>query len=128
MWGSAVAVAVHALVEQGQEVIGPDKKPMKFVEGKAGNRAWKNLVEAEGALTGVLPPEKAYKPQEIITPSVADKLLNKKATKEQWKDVFEPLIRRPPGKPILVWGSDPRPPFQKSADADEFEEAPDDGE
>jgi hypothetical protein len=73
----------------------------------------------------VLPEDKVYAPKKIITPSVADKALNKKATKETWKDVFEPLIRRPPGKPQLVLGSDPRPVYQKKADAEEFEEVTD---
>ena len=125
MWGSAVAAEIHRLVGDGEQVIGPDKRPMKFVEGKAGNRAWTNEKDAEAALCGVLPEDKVYAPKKIITPSVADKALNKKATKETWKDVFEPLIRRPPGKPQLVLGSDPRPVYQKKADAEEFEEVTD---
>jgi hypothetical protein len=128
MWSSAVSASVHELVSNGTPVIGSDKKPMKFVEGKLGNRAWTNEKDAESALCGVLPADKAYAPKKIVSPSVAAKMLDKKATKETWKDVFEPLIRRPPGRPILVLGSDPRPPFQKKAGAEDFDEVSSDDE
>jgi hypothetical protein len=128
VWASAVAERVSALVAEGEQVVGSDGKPMKFVEGKAGNRAWKNEKDAEAALTGQLPADKAYAPKKIITPSVAAKLLDKKATKQAWKDMFEPLITRPQGGPVLVLGSDPRPPYTKAAGADEFEEVATDEE
>lgn len=128
VWMGAVASEVSRLVGEGQEVIGSDKKPLKFVEGKLGNRAWVNEKDAEAALTGQLPADKAYAPRKIITPSVAAKLLDKKATKAAWKDMFEPLIRRPPGRPMLVLGSDSRPPYNKAADAGEFDEVSTDDE
>lgn len=128
VWMGAVSSEVHRLVGEGEQVIGVDGKPMKFVAGKEGNRAWINEKDAEAALTGQLPADKAYAPRKIISPSQAAKLLDKKATKEAWKDMFEPLIRRPPGKPILVLGSDPRPPYTKSADAEEFDEVSSDEE
>jgi hypothetical protein len=121
IWMSAVAEQVNKLVAEGQNVIGPDGKPYKFVEGKAGNRVWRNAKDAEAALTGQLSPDKAYAPRKIITPSQAAKLLDRKATKAAWKDMFEPLIFRPQGKPVLVLGSDSRPPYTKTADAGEFE-------
>lgn len=128
MWMSAVSESVHKLVGEGQNVIGPDGKPYKFVEGKAGNRVWRNVKDAEAALTGQLPIDKAYAPRKIITPSAAAKILDKKATKEAWKDMFEPLIFRPQGKPILAMGSDSRPPYSKVAGADEFDEVASDDE
>jgi hypothetical protein len=128
-WMSAVSGEVNRRVAEGEHVTGPDGKPRKFVEGKAGNRAWTNAKLAEAALVGQLPEDKAYSPRKIITPSQAAKILDRKATKAAWKDMFEPLIVRPQGKPILVLGSDPRPPYSKSADADEFDEVPaDDGD
>lgn len=120
-WCFAVEAEVHRRVNEGREIIGTDGKPYKFVEGKKGNRAWADEEAATMALLGVLPPDKAYKPAEIITPAAADKLLNKKATKQTWKDVFEGLIKRADGKAILVQGSDPRPPFQSAAGTDEFD-------
>lgn len=128
VWMSAVAERVNQLVGEGASVIGPDGKPYKFVEGKAGNRAWRNIKDAEGALVGQLPEDKAYSPRKPITPSQAAKLLDRKATKQLWKDMFEPLIFRPQGKPVLVLGSDSRPPYTKTADAGEFEEVSTDDE
>ena len=120
-WCRAVMAEANRLVAAGIDVIGPDSKPYKFVEGKLGDRKWTDKTKAETALVGVLGP-KAYKPQEILTAAGAAKVLDKKATKAQWDDVFVPLIVRAPGKPVLVLGSDPRPPFSGAADSDEFEE------
>lgn len=128
VWMSAVAERVNQLVGEGVSVIGPDGKPYKFVEGKAGNRTWRNAKDAEAALVGQLPEDKAYSPRKIITPSQAAKLLDRKATKQAWKDMFEPLIFRPQGKPVLTLGSDSRPPYTKAADAGEFEEVGTDDE
>lgn len=120
-WCRAVRSELSRLVQEGTEVIGPDGKPFKFVEGKQGSRAWDDLVAAEAALVGQLGP-KAYTEPRVITAPVAAKLLDKKATKSLWKDVFEPLIKRGVGQPILTIGSDPRPPFSGAADADDFQE------
>lgn len=109
-WVSAVRAEGERLVFAGVEIIGPDNLPMKVVEGKKGNRTWLDEKVAEGMLIGALPPEKAYKPREIITPSAADKLLNKKRTKETWA-AFVPLYSQAPGKPKIALGSDPRPSY-----------------
>lgn len=125
-WCSAVNSEVWKLVASGEEVIGVDGKPMKFIEGKQGDRKWANVVEAEAALSGVLPAEKMYQPQTIIGVPAADKLLKKKATMETWTEIIEPLIFRAPGKPKLALGSDERPAFKSAASSDEFDnvEAP----
>jgi hypothetical protein len=119
-WCKAIYAEVDRRVREGITVIGSDGKPMKIVEGKQGDRAWIDEAQAEAALLGVLPIEKAYKPAAIITAAAAAKILDKKQTKEQWKDVFVPLIKRAPGKPVLALGSDTRPPFSGSAAANEF--------
>lgn len=120
-WCRAVRSELTTLVSNGTEVIGPDDKPYKFVEGKSGGRAWVNADEAEAMLVCQLGPEKAYAPQKIITAPAAAKLLDKKATKAIWADVFEPMIAKKPGKAQLALGSDPRPPYSGAADLDEFE-------
>lgn len=119
-WCRAVMAKAHELVDAGTEIIGPDKKPYKFVEGDLGKRKWKNAKIAEAALLANLPREKVYK-ETMITAPAASKILNKKATKETWADIFEPLIGRAPGKPILALGSDPRPPYSPISEADEFD-------
>lgn len=121
-WCKAVMAELHKQVEAGIEVKGSDGKPYKFVEGDLGDRKWADEKVAEAALLGILPPEKAYQPQKILTAAGAAKVLDKKATKQTWADVFVPLIKRPPGKPKLVLGSDPRPPYTPSSGADEFDD------
>jgi hypothetical protein len=121
-WCNAVESALTKLVADGKEVLGPDGKPYKFVEGREGKRAWADPKAAEALLLGQLPPDKAYKPAEIITAPAAAKLLDRKATKQLWADVFAPLVKRGSAARVLALGSDPRPPYTGAAGADEFEE------
>lgn len=119
-WVAAVRAEGERLVFAGAEVIGPDNLPMKVVESRKGDRAWKDKKIAEGLLLGALPPEKAYKPRDIISPAAADKLLNKKRTRETWVQ-FMDQIEQAPGKPKIALGSDSRPPFSPSgATLDDF--------
>lgn len=120
-WARAVQLKTHELVAAGTEVLGPDSKPYRFVEGDLGDRKWTDVVKAEAALVGQL-ADKAYAPRKILTAPAAGKILNKKKTEKMWEDVFVPLITRAAGKPMLVMGSDPRPPFSGVSDSDEFEE------
>lgn len=121
-WCAAVKSQLQRLVSDGQEVIGPDGKPYKYVEGKEGSRKWIDEKQAEAALLGQLPSEKVYTAPKVITAPAASKLLCKKATQALWTDIFEPLISRPRGQPILVMGSDERPAFTGVAKADDFED------
>jgi hypothetical protein len=118
-WARAVRAEVERMVQAGMTVTGPDGLAMKLIEGKRGNRAWTDPDAVEGVLVGLLPPEKAYKPREIATPSAVDKMLNKAATKAQW-ETLKPYIKQAPGKPKVVLGSNPAAPYQPSADASEF--------
>lgn len=124
-WCKAVKAEVYKQVSAGANVMGPDGKPMKFVEGSDGKRQWENEAVAEQALLGVLPPEQVYRPREIITAPAAAKILDKRKTKQTWADVFAPLIKRAKGQPQLALGSDPRPPFTGAAGSDEFDEIQD---
>lgn len=119
-WCGAVQDAVHKAVSAGDTVLGTDGEPMKFVEGKLGSRKWIDEEAAAAALVGQIGP-KAYQPQRIITAPVAAKLLDKKATKQLWTDLFEPIIHKPPGRPQLALGSDPRPAYTPTTD-DDFDE------
>jgi hypothetical protein len=119
-WCGAVQDAVHKAVSAGDTVLGTDVEPMKFVEGKLGSRKWIDEEAAAAALVGQI-GSKAYQPQRIITAPVAAKLLDKKATKQLWTDLFEPIIHKPPGRPQLALGSDPRPAYTPTTD-DDFDE------
>jgi Protein of unknown function (DUF2800) len=118
-WCRAVKVELQKLVAEGEQVIGPDGKPYKFVEGKEGARKWTDENAATAALVGQLGP-KAYTEPKLLTAPSAAKLLDKAKTKALWKDIFEPLISRPRGQPILTVGSDPRPPVSGVATAEDF--------
>lgn len=122
-WVRAVKSQTWNAVNEGKEVLGKDGLPMKFVEGKQGNRKWGDETEAEAALVGQL-GDNAYQPRKILTAPAADKLLNKKLTKHLWKDIFEPLITRAKGSMQLVLGSDPRPALGAggAAHASEFDD------
>lgn len=133
-WCRAIRGALDRHVRDGKKVMGPDGQPYKMVEGKLGNRGWSSKAEAEEALLGQLSPDKVYEPQEIITAAAAKKILDKKATKKIWQEIFEPidektkqslntgLVRRSPGQPIIVLGSDPRPPYVGAATTEDFNE------
>lgn len=121
-WCTAVEVAVHEAVNNNKlEVIGSDGKPYKFVEGDMGDRKWSDPEAAEQLLltTPQIGPEKAYN-RKLLTAPQAAKILDKKATKATWTDVFLPLVTRAPGKAMLALGSDPRPPYTGHATAEEF--------
>jgi hypothetical protein len=118
-WCRAVRGEVERMVQAGMTVTGPDGLPMKLIEGKRGNRAWTDPATVEGVLVGLLPPEKVYKPRELVTPSAVDKLLNKKATKAQWETLV-PFVKQAPGRPKVVLGSNPAAPYEAAAGADEF--------
>src|SRR5271166_3730863 len=120
-WCNEVKAEMQKRVAAGEKISGPDGQPYKFVEGKEGARKWTDKLAAEDALLGQLGP-KAYTEPTLITAPAAAKLLDKKATKAMWTDVFEPLISRPRGKPILTFGSDTRPTFSGSLKADDFED------
>lgn len=119
-WCRAVMARANEMVAGGETIIGPDNQPYKFVEGKEGTRKWKDPRKAETLLLAKLPRSQVFV-EKLITAPAAAKLLNKKATKETWVETFEPLIGRPPGKPLLVMGSDPRPPYSPAASEDEFD-------
>lgn len=123
-WCNAIEAEAERLVFAGSTVIGPDGVPMKLVEGKKGDRYWKDEEMAEGMLVGVLPPEKVYKPRQIITASAAAKLLDKKRTAATWEP-FKELIGQEPGKPKIALGTDPRPVYQGEAKDDEFQDLTD---
>jgi hypothetical protein len=122
LWCDAVEASAIEHVQAGEQVIGSDGQPMKFVEGKLGKRRWAvDPGQVEAALVGQL-GDKAYEPRRVITAPAAGKLLDRKKTKNLWTDIFAPMITRSPGRPMLALGSDPRPVFTGSADVAEFEE------
>jgi hypothetical protein len=120
-WCRGVRAEVERMVFAGMEVIGPDGERMKLIEGKRGNRKWVDESKAEATLAGLVPPDKLYKPREIITVSKVEKMFKKKATMPQW-EALQDLITQSPGKAKVVLGSNPAPAYVAEAEGHEFED------
>lgn len=89
----------------------------KLVEGRMGNRAWADEATAEKAMKGLrLKVEEMYK-KVLISPPAAEKVL--KADKAKWAKL-QKYITRSPGRPSVAPASDPRPPLQLTATAEDF--------
>ena len=100
-WITAVETRVNFLLQQGQKVPG-----YKLVMGRQGNRAWRNVEEAENALKTFKLKEDERYIKKLISPTQALKCL-KDSPKRIAK--LEGLIIRPEGKPTVVPESDKRP-------------------
>lgn len=73
----------------------------KVIQGRPGNRHWKDPKKAESMLSFVLEPEKMYEPRKIISPTDAEKLL-----KTDGYAPLKQLVGRNPGTYSLVPLSD----------------------
>lgn len=119
-WCRAVRAECERMVLAGMTVIGPDGLAMKVIEGKKGNRFWWDEEAAEAALVGLLPPEKAFKPREIVSVAQAEKALGKKR-KADFETALLPYVRQKDGALKVVQGSHPAPAYSGEASASEFE-------
>jgi hypothetical protein len=101
-WCKAVIARVDDELDAGQEVPG-----WKHVTGKKGNRAWEDKAEAEKRLKGMRLKHEEMFEYSLISPTQAEKKLAKEYPRA-WPKLAE-LITQPPGRPITVPASDPRP-------------------
>lgn len=108
MWEGAIESymeAVKAVLRDKLEA-GEDVPGLKLVEGRAGNRKWKDegAVEAEyGALGDVI-----YEPKKLLSPAKLEKIVGKGKVKTD-------LIERGPAPKSIALASDPRPAVSRSA-------------
>lgn len=101
---------------------GGDGGGKKVVEGRLGNRRWKDEEAALAWMEKTLPEHAdLYQPEKIITPAAAQKFLGKGG-----KEKLKPHVEQPPGKPVLVPITDPRKPVasykERFTEYDEEEE------
>lgn len=101
-WFSSLAGAALALAMNGTTVPG-----WKLVQGRAGNRKWKD-EEAVGELVYEAIQAEAYTRQ-LISPAAAEKKLKKHGS--TWA-VLQEYIEKPPGAPSLVQEADGRGALQ----------------
>lgn len=85
----------------------------KLVEGKQGNRKWKDELEVAATLAPLYSRED-YTETKLLSPSAMEKFLGKKRMAE----LLEGCIERAPGAPTVVPETDKRPAYNR---ADDFE-------
>ena len=116
-WCKAVRAEVERELFAGNPVDG-----FKVVQGRRGDRAWADKVEAEKLLKDVfrLKTEEMYD-LKLISPTTAEKLAKAGTIgPRQWKKV-EALVTRADGKPSVAPESDPRPALVLQATTDDFD-------
>ena len=101
LWCKAIRSATEKALLAGHPVEG-----WKLVEGKQGNRKWRDDAEAEAALKALRLKVHEMYDKTIISPTTAEKLLGDK--KRVWPKIL-PLITRADGKPSVAPASDKRP-------------------
>lgn len=116
-WLTAVRAEVERRLFAGQSVPG-----FKVVQGKQGNRTWRDAAAAEIALKASrLKSDEIYNYM-LISPTAAEKLLEKSKPKV-WKKMLDHIVRAD-GKPSVAPESDPRPVYSVAAEADDFADIP----
>lgn len=115
-WCKAIRAKVESELFAGNVVPG-----YKLVQGRLGNRSWKNEAEAEATFKKMrLKLEEMYD-FKLISPTTAEKLAKSKVIgPRQWPAVQE-LMSRAAGKPSVAPLSDKRPALDVIAVGDEFD-------
>jgi hypothetical protein len=90
----------------------------KVVEGKLGNRKWKDELETFKALEAAGYERQDITETKLLSPAQMDKVLGKKKAAELLTD----LIDRAPGSPTLAPETDKRPAYDPGADFNNLEE------
>jgi hypothetical protein len=111
-WCKAIRAEIERRLFAGLPVEG-----YKLVEGKQGNRAWTDPVEAEKLLKSFRLREAEMYDMKVISPTTAEKVL--KASPKRWEKA-QSLITRAPGKPSVAPASDKRPALAIVATAEDF--------
>ena len=108
LWLKKVKSQALTTLLDGGEVPG-----WKVVEGKLGNRKWKDELQVAAALdsAGYGPGE--YTETKLLSPAALDKVIGKKKVAE----LLDGMIDRSPGAPTVVPASDKRPAYDRLAEA-----------
>lgn len=107
LWLKKVREQAMATLMSGEEIPG-----YKLVEGRLGNRKWKD----EAAVAATLAPfysREEYTETKLLTPSQLDKVIGKKRVAE----LLDGLIDRAQGAPTIAPESDKRPAYDRVAEA-----------
>ena len=107
LWLKKVKEQALTTLMNGEELPG-----YKLVEGKLGNRKWKDEGEVAATLAPLYSKEE-YTETRLLSPSQMDKALGKKKVAE----LLEGLIERAPGAPTIAPITDKRPALDRLAEA-----------
>lgn len=107
MWLKKVKEQALTTLMNGEELPG-----YKLVEGKLGNRKWKDEGEVAATLAPLYSKEE-YTETRLLSPSQMDKAIGKKRVAE----LLDGLIERAPGAPTIAPITDKRPAYDRLAEA-----------
>lgn len=113
-WCKSIRARTFLELEAGEKVPG-----YKLVEGKRGNRAWKDDAEAEDMLKSMRVKKDDMYKMSLISPTQAEKIL--KDNPRKWNRA-QKLITRADGKPSVAPESDKRPALIVRPVADNFDD------
>ena len=108
LWLKSVKAQAMQTLMDGGEVPG-----FKVVEGKLGNRKWKDEIEVLNALICSGYEKEDVTETKLLSPAGMDKAIGKKKVAE----LLEALIDRAPGAPTLAPATDKRPVYNRLAEA-----------
>jgi hypothetical protein len=107
LWLKKVKEQALTTLMNGEELPG-----YKLVEGKLGNRKWKDEAEVAATLANLYSREE-YTETRLLSPSQMDKAIGKKKVAE----LLGELIDRAPGAPTIAPETDKRPAYNRLAEA-----------
>lgn len=116
LWIAAIKERAEVELSEGHIVPG-----YKLVQGRAGNRTWKDPAAAASLLEACgLSKDQIYA-KKLVSPAQADKLIKKsgKMTDEQ-AAAYSDMIIKPAGAPVIAEDSDPRPAYRGGLTADDY--------
>lgn len=108
LWLKKVKEQALTTLMNGEELPG-----YKLVEGKLGNRKWRNDREVFDLLTEAGYDDNEITETKVLSPSQMDKAIGKKKVAE----LLEGLIERAPGAPTIAPITDKRPAYDRLAEA-----------
>lgn len=100
----------------------------KLVSGKAGNRQWSNLAEAETLLKKMRLKKEEMYDFSLISPTSAEKLAKAQTLGEKQWEKLQSVIYRADGKPSVAPVTDPRPALEVTPVVDDFDDMSDKAE
>lgn len=116
LWITAMKERAGLELSEGRVVPG-----YKLVQGRAGNRTWRDPAAAASLLESCgLSKDQIYA-KKLVSPAQADKLIKKsgKLTDEQ-AAAYSDMIIKPAGAPVIAEESDPRPAYRGGLTADDY--------